>query len=408
MLLKNPFSSAEQEDLPDRLTVLIDGMHLPMDALMAQAANLRKPVRAADESEDIEIGKASTAGPEASANAALIQSCQPNGVLTPELLRALDIVDPVVDGELRWNVDSTHQELQMGMRFAVREVQSFSMEMVLGGIDSEALANKQLSTPPQLVSVELGWHLDPAVGQRFVSVCAAQLQQPPEDFRDRLAGRFAADLEAKGFILGPGMQIAVRQFYREWGDVRLGARPDEPVGVLSLAFVPPAQLARRLGAQLEINDQIYTDLDFNFVQPSEAGIQSPGGMLSGGALGALLGGGTTLPKTEPPDTDGIYPEPARIDYRYYWQRVPLTRLGNHLDRTARVHLHDGLVREGKLTRVDDGLIVVEQRLHGGKFTVPVPRQDVAQVEVRLREAIAPQTGAGSGSGQNPGPGSALQ
>lgn len=385
MLFSNPFASSDRQNIPDRLSVLVDGVRVPTEALLAQAA---EPAAVAP----LNGGSSSDAA---------ARPCQPNANLTPELLRAIGIVDPILDGELRWRLDDVDGQLETGMRMGVRKVQSFDMELVLGGIDSRQLRSGEVSTPPQLVSFELGWRLEPLVAQRFVEECAARLQLEPSEYRQRLIDGFQADLAARGLDLGPGLQAALAQFFREWGELRLKARPSEPVGVLSLAFVPPPQLARQLGLQLAINDTIYADLDFRFSASAMAQERAgpgagPGALLGGGALGALIGGSVAPPQIPDADDESFYPEPARIEYRYFWRRVPLPQLSGHLDRTSRVHLNDGRVREGRLTRVGESEIVVVQHLYGGKFSMPVPRQDIAFVEVRMREALESQTPAAGG------------
>ncbi len=385
-LFKNPFGGSDRQDIPTNLSLLIEGIHPPMAALLAQAASVPTVSSAAGSTENQDANSDLP-----SADPAAARACRPNGAFTLELLDALGVSDPVLDGEMRWHVDDVDQELEMGMRFAVREVQSFDLEMRLGGINSESLKSRNLSTPPELKAFDIGWRLEPEIAKRYLAECSARLGLDSNEFRSQLVARFIAALESQGLDLGPGMQMAVKQFYDEWGEVRLSAHPSEPVGLLSLAFVPPAQLARRLGARLDINQQTYADLDFNFTPPPSVA-QGPGAasMFDSGVLGALLGGSSARPKSAESGEQATYPEPARVDYRYRWQRIPLARLERHLDRMARVYLDNGRMREGQLMRVDEGLVVVEQRLHGGKFTVPVPRERVDHVEVRLREAVVPE------------------
>ena len=142
------------------------------------------------------------------------------------------------------------------------------------------------------------WGLQLDEGEELLAR-AGYLAGPDAHRRDQLrASKIMADralqqFAEQGLMLGGGLTRAVRDFHRNWGKFRIEARPSKPVGLLSLMFVPPDQLARfvtRLGpgysiegttmpivlpSPLASGDSLELEVDWSFTVLGSGGMRMP-------------------------------------------------------------------------------------------------------------------------------------
>jgi hypothetical protein len=302
-------------------------------------------------------------------------TCAGQPASDPELLRSLGLEELIVDAEMGWLADESKLELSGDFAFDVRGLQSMQASFTLADTSLSALQGGQVM--PTLGGFELSMRLDPQVGERLVAICAKRLGLKPEAYRERLIAEQRMSAEAAGVRLGPGLQFALDTFYRQWGEVQLVARPQSPLGVMSLAFLPPDRIADQLGLTLRVNDTMVTDLSFTLALGE-----------SGSAAGwaALFDDGARSAK----------PRAVRPRYQRVWQGIAPQTLPQYVSREVRVYSADRPMRTGTLVAVANGVAEVQQRLHGGRYTAHVPLAGVTRAEVEVRKQItAAKTAANS-------------
>ncbi len=282
------------------------------------------------------------------------------------MLAALGIDRMVLDGEFGWDFDDVDDRLKVELRADYPEIQSIAMRIDLADVTPEMLQNR--ASMPQLARLETSIAVDPAFGNKFAMICGERLGIAPDEFKSRFVTERLQDMETTGLKLGAGLRFAMQTFVDNWGEIKLIATPSEPVGLLSMVFMPPDRLLETLNANLRVNNTDISDLSFNWSPPE-------GGMTS---FGALVGSEQPTQQTPPR---------RRIRYENYWVNVNASGLGGYLRREVRLYTADQPPREGILLAVRDGTAEVQQRIHGGKFTAYVSVDEITRAEVQSRREI---------------------
>lgn len=289
------------------------------------------------------------------------------------LLEAVGIERLVMDADGGYRIDETERTLYVETRFELAGIQSVEFEARLTDIDMEALAQ---GAPPNinLARMKTAFTVSPAFGRRALEACATGNPATPEEWSERLAEQALQGLRMVGMTLGPGLERSLRRFYREWGEVEIVASPAEPVGLLSLAFLPPDRLFDALGISVSVNDRVVTDTSFTWQQPDAS------------ALAALLGQGQ---QGGPADQSARAPRETRIIVRRDYEAVPVGQLARYRDHHVRIVARNDPQREGVLKAIVDGVAEVEQSLHGGKYSAFVPVGEIESVSVLIERRVEP-------------------
>jgi hypothetical protein len=334
-----------ESEPPDHLSLQVTGLRMPIDTeLFAQYAAARE-----------EAGEAS-------------DPCVDGPSLEPALLKELGFSELVMDFGGHYRLDKTNLTLTAGWEMDVKDLQAMQMSIDMSDVDTQTLNQ---GAPPQmnLAAFEVAIDVSPEFGRQALKNCAIGTDLTIDQLSERYAERFIAKLETQGVSLGSGLQRAVRDFYRDWGTVRVVAAPAEPVGLLSMMFLPPDRLADALSLRLSLNDKLITDTRFSW-----QGGGSPG-------LSQLFG-------SEPVEAaEKAKAAPRRIVVRREYETIATADLGGYIDHNVRLKPRGQPMREGLLKRIRNGEAEVEQTLHGGKFTVYVPLRDIASAEALIQREV---------------------
>ena len=299
-------------------------------------------------------------------------ACRTGGLSDPGVLQALDLSAPLLDSEFGWDLDPGGL-LETSLGFDLSGVESLNASVQLEGFSPNVLQGE--GAMPRLRRFDLTFRVEPAFGNKFALECARRRGISPDEYKAALLGDQLQSIEAAGLQLGEGLKFALRQFYENWGEVRLSARPVSPVGAMSLMFLPPTRLAETLNLSLRVNDSVISDLGFTLKKP-EAGSESAAPVPS---LGSLVGA------APPPE---LAPKrPARPRVENYWVDVAPAALAGQLGREVRLHTAGNPPRTGLLESLQGGVAAVQQRLHGGRFTALVPVAEVTRAEVRRQRVV---------------------
>ena len=341
------------------------GEGAPPDSLGFEISGLSVPV-------DAELMNAQMAMP-GLAPQSTGQPCENGLQIETPLLRAMGFERMNIDADGNYRIDSTQKTLDVGMFVDVRDVQSMRFDATLSDVDPEVL--EQGGAPDlKLARMEMAVTVSPEFGRQALKACAIGTELTLDQWSERLAEQALGNFELAGLSLGSGLSGAVRSFYRDWGRLEIIAAPSEPIGMLSMMFLPPDQLIDAMSLRFKLNDQLITDTSFTLTRPDA------------NALAALLG--QQQPQAE---QDEAKPErPQRIVVRRDYEEIPVGSIAQYVNHRVRIQPRGLPQREGVLKGIDNGIAEVEQTVHGGKYTAFVPVADIASIEALVQREVSRQ------------------
>lgn len=333
-----------QAEPPDHLSLQVNGLRMPLDSeLFAEYA---------------------------SAGEAAGEQCANGPSINPGLLKKLGFSELMVDFGGHYRLDKTNLTMDAGWRMDLKDLQSVELSVEMSDVDTQTLSQ---GAPPQmnLSGFRVAVDVSPTFGRQALKACAIGTDLSIEQWSERYAEQFIGNLATQGVSLGSGLQRAVHDFYRDWGTIEIVAAPAEPVGLLSLAFLPPDRLADVLALRLFVNEQLVTDTRFTWDRAEAPGLSA--------LFGAVPEKQTGKPKAKP----------RRIIVRREYEKVSSADLPSYVGKFVRIKPRSQPLREGLLRRIANGQAEVEQTLHGGKFTAYVPVAEIDSVEALLQHQVKP-------------------
>ena len=290
--------------------------------------------------------------------------------IQPELLQRIGFSELTVDVDGHFQIDEASRTLDVGINMDLHDIESMAFSATMNDVDVETFSQ---GGAPQftLGRLDFALRVAPEFGSQALKVCAADSDATPEEWSDRLADSALAQMQAQGLSLGPGLSSALRDFYRDWGEFELVAAPPQPVGLLSLMFLQPNQLADALSLRLRLNDQPITDTSFAWEQPQGQG------------FAALFGGAQQGADSK------AKARPRRVLVRRSFEGVAVSQIGQHVGQKVQLKPRGQPMREGLLHRVGGGEAEVQQTVHGGKYSVHVPLTDIESLKVLVQREVKP-------------------
>jgi hypothetical protein len=330
--------------VPNKLSFHVSGVLLPLssDIVQATAAEKRTASGSCDEGLQVE----------------------------PGFLTKMGFTELRLDMEGHYRLDETARTLDVGMNVDLHDIESMEFAATMHDVDVETLAG---GAAPQfsLGRMSFKMRVSPEFGRQVLKTCAVATELTVDQWSTILADNALEKMRQEGLSLGNGLSNAIRQFYRDWGSFELRAAPSKPVGLLSLMFLPPDQLANTLGLQMRINDELIADTSFDWQQPQGQG------------LAALLGG------EQPEAANGSQAKQRRAVVHRSYESVAVRQIGQYVGHQVQLTRRGQPMREGRLSAVGKGEVEVQQALHGGKYTVHIPLDEIESLKVLVRREPPP-------------------
>ncbi len=354
LLNHNPISG--ETGPPDHLNVFIRDLNLDLTGELA--ANL-------DENYQFSLQQQ---------GAGATVACREPGALSPGLLRDMGQDTLTMDGRLFYRYDDRKRELRGNIELDVPEVESMSMKLTLGNVSPQAL---KYGTPgmPWLNDFRLTMKVEPEFGKKMSAYCADKAGQTVAEYAEHTAGMFMQNLADNGIELGPGLESAVRSYYRDWGEIDIVAKPPNALNLLSLMLRPPENMEESLGLQVAVNDQLLTDLGFTLQKSAKLFVPEP-------------------------EAEKKLVAP-RLRYRMVWKKIAPAHLLQYLDRNVRLYVTGRPMRKGILRGIVGNTAMLEKRVNGGKFTAHVPMKSIYKAEARVRVRVNPPSTPEKGEAEQP-------
>ncbi len=200
-----------------------------------------------------------------------VDPCDGSLSIQPALLEKLGFTELAMDFDGHYRLDESALTLDVGMHMDIRDIQSMQVSATMTDVDVQALSQ---GGAPQLNlgGFRLAVRVAPEFGRQMLKACAVGSDLTIAEWGERYADRAIGDFASQGLLLGSGLQQVVREFYRDWGEFEIVSAPSQPVGLLSLMFLPPSQLADALALRLSLNEQLITDTRFTWARPDAPGL----------------------------------------------------------------------------------------------------------------------------------------
>ncbi|MCP5305039.1 MAG: hypothetical protein H6953_06305 [Chromatiaceae bacterium] len=296
------------------------------------------------------------------------QPCENGLQVDPQLLRQIGFSQLSMDFDGSYRLNEADRSLDVAMNFDIHDIESVRLGATLADVDAEYLGSPN-GPPPSFARLNMAMRVAPEFGRQLLKTCAIGTDATIEAWSERLADRALREFELFGVELGSGLEAALRRFYRDWGEFELVAAPSEPVGMLSLLFLPPDQWVDALGMRLTVNGELITDTRFTWQRPDAAG------------LAALFGAGPAEGETE------TTARPQRIIVRREFEPVPPGDIARYVNYPVVIKPRGQPEREGVLKRITEGSAEVEQSVHGGKFTVYVALDEIESMQALVQREV---------------------
>jgi len=339
---------SRQQPPPAQMSLSLIGIRLPLDAAMLETLQQQADAQAALSGQPP------------------LHACDGGMNLDPQLLSELGFEELTVDVDLDYRFNELAERLTANMAFDVHNMQSVQMSVEFDGLIPQDLHSGDAARAG-LADIDMRITVPRSFGDRYMKQCAKRKQQTVDSYREALLQRMFADLQQVGVTLGTGLQQAMSDYYRDWGEMRVRVHPDKPLGMLQMMSVTPDRLIDMLGVSLFINQAPVADLDFSFDMQQLARLQSDPAPQ-----------GEYDPLAAPP-----LPKRVRIIRRY--ETVPLGLLDQQIGEAVKIQPFGQPLREGTLVAIRDGEAVVEQRTHGGSVTSYVRLDDIESLQVQRVE-----------------------
>lgn len=293
--------------------------------------------------------------------------CSSSGSLSLGMLREMGHETLAGDMRLFYRYAADARRLNVSLESSIKGIQSMFLQATLSGVSPYALKSGSPGIP-SLADFRLTSKIPPVFGKNMSEYCAGQTGQTLIGYEEQAAATFMQNLAESGIVLGWGLQMAVRSYYSNWGEIDIVAKPAKPVNLLGLMFSPPQNIEQALGLQVSVNGRLLTDLNFKLQKDARLFSKQSKKRKRGPAI-------------------------PRIRFKNVWDSVSPANLRHHQYKDVKLHLAGRPSRSGTLVGLENGSVLVEQRIDGGKFTAHVPMGTISSAEVKNRVQIKPPPSA---------------
>lgn len=343
--------------LPEKISAVLRGLELDLRSNWV------------DKLDELLIAQASTAGQSR-------MNCGELKHFGPKQYRLLDYDRLVSDITVGYALDARDPYIDIYVEWVAQEVGSVRIDLAL--LDSGIRSLAKLGANQTLLTSFTARYRDDSFTQRLQRYCAQALEISAAEY-------IAAEIEHStehfrrswGITPGPGLREAYRRFLEEPGEIEITAGPMNPVDLATLALYKPEDIVSLLNLAVRVNQQPVDDLSFALADEVRDHAVGSELMAQLDDLRPSLKQTVIPAQTEKQGMPDSKPSPPKPRFH----RVAKEELSRYLGRQVRVHTSDANLRDGELARVNEGKIIIERRLLGGKMAVQVALRNITKVEV---------------------------
>jgi len=337
--LLNGQKNIRRHGLPERLGVSLLGMHLDMNRLLG---TVNQPANGL--------------------------ACGWRMLLMPDSLGGLGY-SPAYDMKLLM-LRRGNDGLVLQLETRAHDLQYMQLEISLAGFPGRLLDNPVPESRMKAFTLRYG--LGPGYVAKALDYCAKHSDLQVDELLQRLSAQDdAAYLADLGFVPGLGIREALVRYLRSPGEIQVTARPSAPVDLAILGRYRPQDLANRLNVRVSLDQIEFSDLSFKTVAAPPDDTAPAASAISSRSLANArkaelnnLGGGEIV-------RNGIY-----------YRLVAKEQVPDLLGRDIWVVTTSGSERQGRVVKVEGGVLWLKLRLRGGSMTTSVALADTEKIALR--------------------------
>jgi hypothetical protein len=207
---------------------------------------------------------------------------------------------------------------------------------------------------------------DDGFNRRRNTYCAAKAGKTIEAYVTDHVRLVVERLQTNGINPGPGLIEAYRRYLTEGGQLTIAAAPPAPINPAELQFYKPEDVIKLMGLTLKVNEKAVTDLSLSWDSVKIAR-----------ALGAEP---ETVPESEKTDATQSA-EPSTIVIQKAFHSTPVSELGRHVGKMAKIKTANNAQYGGKLDAVAEGTVTITIRKPGGSATLSLRSNEITEAQV---------------------------
>jgi hypothetical protein len=274
------------------------------------------------------------------------------------------------DMHIGYQLDAANARIIIDVTSTTRDMAAVRMQGFIEGVTDTAFQSFiQPGSQPHLGRVTLNY-TDQSYTRRQVEYCAGLSQLEVNEYVEAEANQKPVYYGYLwGIVPGPGLRQAYRAYLSNPEKIDLSFELPDSVTPETVNLFKPEDIPGLLSMKLSVNGDAVNDLSFSFYDGRQLDM--------GSKFGTLFAQPGTAPTPPPKQEKKI----ARYETRYHV--VSVSSLKKYLGEEVRFQTSTGQQRKGFLVRIGSNVAQVEQRLHGGKFTMQVPVGSITKAEVLL-------------------------
>ena len=292
----------------------------------------------------------------------------------PSELRDMGYEEISGDMHIGYRFDAPNAQIVIDITSNTRDMAAVSMQGLIDGVsDTAFMSFIQPGNQPRLSRVTVNY-TDQSYTRRQVEYCAGLSKLESNEYIEAEANQQPVYYGYLwGIVPGPGLRQAYRAFLSDPGQVNLSFELPESVNPATVELFKPEDIPGLLNLQLSVNGNAVTDLSFSFYEGQQLDV--------GSKFENLFAKPGAAPAPRPNREKKI----VRQETRYHV--VPIAGLKKYVGEEVRLQTSTGQRRLGFLVSIGSNVAHVEQRVHGGKFTMQVPVGSITKAEVLLTKPV---------------------
>lgn len=357
--LLNGSESMRSGELPERMGMQFRGARFNLKGRLAQL---------------LEQAEAGQTGRQPSAD----QPCALNRAFATAQYRELGLSELVFDTDFLIERGLTPSQMVMKMGYSLHGVEQANFTMALEGM-GDNIMSVALATP-LLKNLTVSYKPDADFGRKTLDYCAGLQGTDVPSFISQLFDNsdefFAAQL---GFVPGPGIRAALREFMESQGEVRIAAQPNSPLDMNTIHLYKPEDWPNLFGLMVTVNDIEVSDLSFRMPEQKSGAQDAETTPFKFPSLAML----DPRKNRETAATQAVA-KPAQAKSRNgrpRYRTVDRKEVAQLVGKNARISTVDGKRRSGRVLSIRHGVISLELRMHGGTLSTTVPIARTRKIEV---------------------------
>jgi hypothetical protein len=292
--------------------------------------------------------------------------------------RELGLEELVFDTVFSVERGLTGSELVFKMDYAIRDVEQAEFAMTLDGFGT-SLMSVAFATP-QLKRVAMHYRPDAEFSRKTSEYCAGQQGVNVQTFINKLFDKTDQQyMQDLGFVPGPGIRAAMKELMQSTGELSLVAQPPSMLDLKTVHLYKPKDWPDLFGLIVKVNDKEVSDLSFSL--PGVDLTQDDNGTTSFNLPGLdFFSQQEQAAQTQVQAGKKSKAAPSRSG-RPHYRAVTRGEAKKLVGRDVRISTVDGKHRSGRVLNVNNGVISLEMRMHGGTLSTRVPVVTASKIEV---------------------------